>query len=97
MPVAVFAMGPFNDTDEEYQGARQQFAKAMAKQRWLTPAAKEVFGGRFQPDKLRFPHGNPAMKKIPPSDIRDWQAIGEWADSLPAALGIGQAPAGPSA
>ena len=47
-----------------------------------------MFGGKYDPDKLRFPdtilkiipasplHGAPA------SDIRDWDAIRAWANSL---------------
>ena len=47
-----------------------------------------VFGGVFDPTGLRFPDANPAMKKLPPSDLRDWEAIEAWADSLPEALGL---------
>lgn len=87
-PVAVFAMGPFNDTGDELDGARKQLDRALARQRWLTPVSIAIFGGRFDPTVLRFPHSNPAMKKMPPSDIRDWTAIRTWADTLPAALGL---------
>jgi menaquinone-dependent protoporphyrinogen oxidase len=47
-----------------------------------------VFGGVLDPTRLRFPEANPAMKKLPPSDLRDWEAIEAWADALPQALGL---------
>lgn len=87
-PVAVFGMGPFNDTEEEFAGARKHLDRALSKKPWLSPVAVEVFGGRFDPTGLRFPHKNPAMKKIPPADIRDWEAIRAWAETLPQALGF---------
>lgn len=68
MPVAVFGMGPINDTTEEFEGARKQMARALGKQSWLSPVSVEVFGGRLDPTGLRFPHNNPAMKNIPASD-----------------------------
>lgn len=37
-------------------------------------------GGRFDPATLRPPYSPlPAMKKLPVSDIRDWEAIATWA------------------
>jgi len=92
-PVAVFGMGPFNDTEEEFAGARKHLDRALSKQSWLSPVSVEVFGGRFDPTGLRFPHKNPAMKQMPASDIRDWEAIRTWADSLPQALGLEASPA----
>lgn len=87
LPVAVFGLGPFNDDAEEFAGARKQLDKAVAKASWLTPVASEVFGGRFEPSGLHFPHNNAAMKKIPASDVRDWDAIGAWGVSLSTAFG----------
>ena len=50
---------------------------------WLAPIANEVFVGRFDPAKLRFPFTLiPALKKIPASDIRDWTAAHTWAIGL---------------
>ncbi|MBC7237693.1 MAG: flavodoxin domain-containing protein [Chloroflexi bacterium] len=81
--VAVFALGPFHDKEEEWQGARGQLDKELAKFPWLTPIAIEVFGGRFDPAKLRFPFNLlPALKQMPASDIRDWEAIRAWAGDL---------------
>jgi len=88
MPVAIFAMGPTNDKPEEYEGARGQLDKALAQREWLTPVAVKVFGGKLDHSVLRFPDSNPAMKKMPESDLRDWDAIAEWAKSLPEAMGL---------
>ena len=84
-PVAVFALGPFNNEESEFQGAREQLDKALAKYPWLSPVAIEVFGGKFDPAGLRFPYNLiPAMKQMPVTDIRDWEAIRAWASALPA-------------
>ncbi len=81
--VAVFALGPFNDEEKEWQTVRGQLETELAKFPWLTPVAHEVFGGKFDPAKLRFPMNLiPAMKKLPASDIRDWTAIRKWASDL---------------
>ena len=82
-PVAIFALGPINDVEKEWQGVRAQFDKELAKFPWLAPVAKEVFGGKFDPAKLRFPYNLlPAHKRLPASDIRDWKAIHDWAGGV---------------
>jgi menaquinone-dependent protoporphyrinogen oxidase len=82
-PVAIFALGPINDEEKEWQGVRAQFDKELAKFPWLVPVAKEVFGGKFDPAKLRFPYNLvPALKRLPASDIRDWKAIHNWASEI---------------
>lgn len=88
LPVAVFADGPTNDVAEEFEGAREQLDKALAKFDWLSPVSVTVFGGELQPEKLRFPDNNPAMKNMPANDVRDWDAIAEWARSLPKDFGF---------
>jgi menaquinone-dependent protoporphyrinogen oxidase len=88
MPVAVFGMGPIEDTEEQYVDARKHLEKSLDKNESISPVAVTVFGGAFDPTGLRFPDANPAMKKLPPSDLRDWEAIEAWADSLPEALGL---------
>ena len=56
-PVAVFALGPIQSpaNEQELQGARAQLDKELAKHPWLSPVAREVFGGKYDPAKLRFP------------------------------------------
>lgn len=86
-PVAVFALGPFHNKEDELKGAREMLGKELAKFAWLKPAAVETFVGKFDPAALRFPYNLiPAMKQMPPSDERDWDAIRAWAGSLPAVL-----------
>jgi menaquinone-dependent protoporphyrinogen oxidase len=87
LPVSLFALGPVNKVEKEFEGARQQVSKELAKYPWLTPVAVEVFGGRFDPQKMGFPFNLiPALRKIPASDARDWIAIRTWADQQAAAL-----------
>ncbi len=82
-PVAIFALGPFHANEEEFQSAREQLEKELEKFPWLHPKAIEIFGGKFDPEKLTFPHNLvPALKKMPASDVRDWTTIRAWANQL---------------
>lgn len=82
-PVAVFALGPWHDEEKEYQEVRKQLDKELAKFPWLTPKAIAIFGGKFDPQKLTFPHNMiPALKNMPASDIRNWTVIRAWASDL---------------
>jgi menaquinone-dependent protoporphyrinogen oxidase len=84
MPVAIFALGPFHNKTEDLQSARQQLDKELAKFSWLKTAAVEVFAGKFDPNKLRFPYSLILpLKMMPASDERDWEAIRAWAADLP--------------
>lgn len=88
--VALFALGPTNNAEEDWQNVRQQFAQILAQVAWLTPIATELFGGKFDPAALRFPDSLltlfPAspIRNMPASDIRDWEAIRAWAGTLAA-------------
>jgi menaquinone-dependent protoporphyrinogen oxidase len=85
---AMFGMGPVEDEPEQFDGLRDQIAKGLAKFPGLEPAAIGVFGGVLVHDRLRFPDNMPAMKAVPENDLRDWEAIGDWADRLPEELGL---------
>lgn len=86
-PIAIFALGPINNVEKEFQEARAMLDKELAKFPWLAPAAIEIVGGRLEPAKFRFPHNLiPVMKNMPASDIRDWAAIRDWASNLPTKL-----------
>jgi menaquinone-dependent protoporphyrinogen oxidase len=74
-PVAVFALGPREDTPEAWPRCRAQLDRALAKFDWLAPVAIELFGGADPPGK-----GSGR-------DIRDWAMIRAWADGLPEAFG----------
>ncbi|HEU5383580.1 MAG TPA: flavodoxin domain-containing protein [Ktedonobacteraceae bacterium] len=81
--VAAFALGPFHDEEKEYQEVRRELEKELAKFPWLTPRTIAIFGGKFDPQKLTFPHNLlPALKNMPPSDARDWETIRTWANDL---------------
>jgi len=82
-PVAVFALGPVHEPrdEKEWNDSGEQLDKELSKYSWLTPAARELFGGKFDPTKLRFPLNKLAGKE-PASDARDWEAIRAWAADL---------------
>jgi menaquinone-dependent protoporphyrinogen oxidase len=87
-PVAVFALGPLDTDEKQMEGARATLDKALASFPWLAPVAVDVFIGKYDPTKLRFPDSLllalPAspLKKQPASDMRDWTAIRAWAGKL---------------
>jgi menaquinone-dependent protoporphyrinogen oxidase len=87
-PVAVFALGPVHDPYDatEWQDSRAQLDKELARFPWFTPVALEMFGGRYDPAKLRFPIKQLAGN-APPSDVRDWSVIHAWAAELKPILG----------
>jgi menaquinone-dependent protoporphyrinogen oxidase len=81
VPVAVFGMGPRDDTEEAWQRSRAQLGRALAKRGWLTPVAVTVFGGVDPPGR----------GKRPQRDLRNWQTIDAWAtDTLATAARAGQ-------
>ena len=90
--VAIFALGPTHQDETEMQGSRAQLDKELAKYPWIAPIALEMFVGKYDPAKLRFPDsliaGLPAspLHGMPASDLRDWTAIRAWASNLAAKL-----------
>ena len=86
--VAVFALGPTHDPHDEaeWKDAQKQLAKELAKHPWLKPVEVKMFGGKYDPAKLRFPLSLMAGQ-VPASDIRDWGAIQAWAGGLTSILG----------
>jgi menaquinone-dependent protoporphyrinogen oxidase len=54
-PTAIFALGPLRAEEEEFQEARRQLDKELAKFPWLKAKDIAIFGGRFDPQKLSFP------------------------------------------
>ncbi len=88
-PIAIFALGPLNKVEKEFRDARTQLDKELAQFSWLTPVTIEIFGGKLEPAKFTFPHNLiPAMRNMPASDIRDWDAIRAWANTLPTKLAL---------
>lgn len=88
LPLAVFALGPLEDTESQYFDARGHLDKTLVKLEGVTPVEVVVFGGVLNPDKLKFPYSNPGIKAMGASDLRDWTAIEAWADALPKKLGL---------
>ncbi len=91
-PIAVFALGPTHADEQERQESRAMLDKELAKFPWLAPVTVEMFGGKYDPHKLRFPDSLIAtlpaspLHGAPASDVRDWAAIRVWAKSLVAKL-----------
>jgi menaquinone-dependent protoporphyrinogen oxidase len=88
LPVAWFALGPFNNTEQDLTDARKPVDNYLARATWLQPKSVVIFGGRHDPSLLRFPDNNPAMRSMPATDARDWDAIRAWAAGLPQVLGL---------
>lgn len=93
LPVGIFALGPISEDEKEWQETRLQLDKGLEKYTWLKPNAVELFGGKYDPAKLRFPDSLllkfPAtpLYNLPARDIRNWERIRHWAkqfaDTLP--------------
>ncbi|MBN1450573.1 MAG: hypothetical protein JW963_06115 [Anaerolineales bacterium] len=88
-PVAVFALGPTHDPydEQEWRDSRAQLDQELVKFPWFTPVALEIFGGKYDPVKLRFPI-NALAGKVPASDLRDWPSIRAWAAGLKPSLAV---------
>jgi menaquinone-dependent protoporphyrinogen oxidase len=86
-PLAIFALGPTHVPydEKEWLEARSQLDKELVKFPWLKPAEIKLFGGMYDPTRLRFPLKMFAGAE-PASDIRDWKAIRAWAAGLKLAL-----------
>ena len=87
-PPAIFTLGPMHSDPNEWKGVRNQLAQELAKYPWLNPSTVELFGGKYDPAKLRIPDSLltalPAspLHGMPASDARDWQAIRAWTQKM---------------
>ena len=86
----VFVLGPTERERKQFAAAEEQARKELGKHVSLHPADMRVLGGKFDPAhlKLAFPMslimkvpGNP-LKKLPATDIRDWEWIHRWAGAI---------------
>jgi menaquinone-dependent protoporphyrinogen oxidase len=81
--VAIFSLGPTHEPydEQEWRNSWSQLNKEMENYSWLKPVEVEMFGGKYDPNMLRFP-----LKMLagntPVSDIRDWDVIRDWAEKL---------------
>jgi len=73
LPVAVFGMGPIDDSVKGRLGSERQLERALEKLP-IEPFTAQVFGGVVDPAKLRFPYN-----RMPAADIRNWDEIHDWA------------------
>ena len=90
-PVAVFAVGPVTAEEREWEEARTQLDKGLARFPWFLPFEKRIFGGKFDPGDLRFPWTlMPGVKRWPPSDAREPKAVSAWVAQLAARFGAGE-------
>lgn len=90
LPVALFVLGPVQKEEKDWIGARQQLEKELRKFPWLSPVAQHIVGGRFDPSRLGFPFKLvPALRKVPASDVLDWNLIRDSAAQLPEKFHIG--------
>src|SRR4051812_47084627 len=88
LPLAVFAIGPRTLAPADVAGSRSQLERALAAGPGLQPLSTAIFGGVIDPKTLHFP-----LNRIPPSDARDWPAIGAWANALAARFTLAAAAA----
>jgi menaquinone-dependent protoporphyrinogen oxidase len=86
----IFVLGPTEKARKQFAAAEEQARKEIGKHRSLHPADMRVLGGKFDPAHLNlaFPMSlilklpaNP-LKKVPASDIRDWDWIHRWAQAI---------------
>lgn len=87
-PPRFFVLGPIEAKPEQFDTARSQAEKQLARHSWLKIAELQIFGGRFDINRMPFPFSLarylPAFpaKDIPASDIRDWAAIRAWGAAI---------------
>jgi menaquinone-dependent protoporphyrinogen oxidase len=82
-PLAVFALGPVQDEPKQWDDADRQLYGTLAHYPGVEPVSVGLFGGAIVPETLHFPFSH-----LPAGDLRDWDAIDEWAARLPDRLGL---------
>jgi len=86
--VAIFALGPLGTDEQEIMESSNELDEELEKYPGLTPVAREMFGGKYEPAQLRFSDRLIAklpaspLHKMPASDVRDWTAIRAWPGDL---------------
>lgn len=91
-PVAFFALGPIGDTEKELTDTQNQLDNELTQFPWLKPISTAMFGGKYEPDKLRFldklltkPPASP-LHNLTANDARNWDEINNWAKNLSSTL-----------
>jgi len=83
-----FVLGPLGKEAKDFDAARHQAERQLAKHSWLKPADLQIFGGRFDVRTMRFPFS--LLRRLPAfreqakcaMDARDWEAIRAWAAGI---------------
>lgn len=91
-PVAFFALGPIGDTEKEIKETQNQLDKELKQFPWFKPISTVMFGGKYNPEKLRLldkfltlPPASP-LHNLAANDARNWEDIKDWAEKLIATL-----------
>ena len=63
--------------------SREQLYRSLTHVPGVEPVTVGLFGGAIVPETLHFPFSH-----MPAGDLRDWDAVRDWADRLPDALGL---------
>ncbi|MBE0686357.1 MAG: flavodoxin domain-containing protein [Anaerolineaceae bacterium] len=97
-PVAFFALGPIGDTEKELTDTQNQLENELTQFPWFKPISKVMFGGNYEPEKLRFldklltkPPASP-LHNLAANDARNWEEIKDWAENLSSKLFISENP-----
>ena len=86
----IFVLGPTEKDRKQFAAAEEQARKELGRHPWLRAADVRILGGKFDPRHLNLPFpmslmtklpANP-MRKLPPSDIRDWDWIRRWTEAI---------------
>jgi menaquinone-dependent protoporphyrinogen oxidase len=87
-PVAIFALGPIGNTEKELTDTQNQLDNELKQFPWFKPFSTVMFGGKYDPDKLRFldklltkPPASP-LHNLAANDARNWEDIKDWAEKL---------------
>jgi menaquinone-dependent protoporphyrinogen oxidase len=87
-PIAIFTLGPICEDDKEKTEAKEQMDNELKQFTWLQPVTTEMFGGKYDPETLRFfdklltkPPDNP-LHNLKANDSRNWADIDKWRQQL---------------
>ena len=91
-PIAFFALGPIGETEKELSETQTQLDKELKQFPWFKPISTVMFGGKYNPKKLRLldkfltlPIASP-LHNLEANDARNWEDIEKWAEKLSASL-----------
>ncbi|MDO9084742.1 MAG: flavodoxin domain-containing protein [Anaerolineaceae bacterium] len=91
-PVAFFALGPIGETEKELTETQNQLDKELKQFPWFKPISTVMFGGKYNPKKLRLldkfltlPPASP-LHNLAANDARNWEDIKNWAEKITASL-----------